>query len=169
MEDINSESQLNPAQLPVAIEDTEIDPEQIMSVIRERLAYVRGDKANDGQSFPAYGASTYPDKPDDIPYDVQLYHHLDLVNREQSQNGTNFDFKESAFSRIPIIGKLWRRLQIKLHGPALHYANRVAERQAVINGEMVAVLNMLLSANQGQQREINALKVELKRFREQDQ
>lgn len=169
MEDINNESQLDPGQLPVAIEDKEIDPEQIMSVIRERLAYVRGDKAYDGQSYPAYGAATYPDKPDDILYDVQLYHHLDLANREQSQIGTNFDFKENAFSRLPIIGNLWRRLQMNLHGPALHYANRVAERQAVINGELVTVLNMLLADNQGQQREINALKEELKRYRQQDQ
>ncbi len=168
MEEINNGAQLDPDQLPAAIEDSLIDPEQIMSDIRERLTQFREDKAYDDHPLPSYGDATYPDKPDDIPYDMELYHHLDLANVKQSQTGTSLDIRDNAINRVPIIGSLWRSLQTKLHGPALYYANRAAERQALINGELVEVLNRLLASLQGQQREIDALKEELRRLHQQD-
>jgi hypothetical protein len=123
----------------------------------------------DQQNQLTFGAATYPNKPDDISYDMALYRHLDLANIEHSQTGTTLDIRDSAISRVPIIGRLWRELQIWHQGPALFYANRVAERQAQINGQLVKILNTLLSANQEQQREINCLREELKHLRQEDQ
>ena len=150
---------------PLAIDDPDIDPEQIMRGIRERITGLNVSISDDERSFPAFNGATYPDKPDDITYDLDLYHHLDLANQEWSRTGTTLEFRESAISRLPLLGDLWRNLQLKLQGPALFYANRVAERQMAINGEMVEVLNRLLAANQGQKREINALREELNQLR----
>jgi len=165
MDDRSGEAQEGIGNALTAADDPEIDPERIMIEIREQISGIRKDLSFDDRSFPSFGAATYPDKPDDITYDLELYQHLNLVNQEWSQTGTTFDLKESAFSRLPILGDLWRALQLRMHGPALFYANRVAERQMAINGEVVEVLNRLVATSQGQQREINTLREELKKLR----
>jgi len=149
---------------PTAIDDPEIDPEQIMRGIREQILGTSTKHFNGERSYLASKRATYPDKPDDITYDLDLYHHLDRVNQGWSQIGTTIELEEGAFSRLPLLGNLWRMLRLKLHGPALFYANRVAEQQKAVNEEMVEILNQLQAANQEQQREINALREELNRL-----
>jgi hypothetical protein len=167
MQDIDNELP-DSDQNPRPIEDFEVDPQKIMSEIQSRLRQSRRDAAPRQQSLPSFSPATYPDKPHDIPYDMALYQLLDLANADHSQTGTTLDIRESWLSRVPLLGGLWRDVQIRLHGPALFYANLVADRQAQINSQLVEILNKLLAANQEQQREINSLKDELKQLRQQD-
>ena len=154
---------------PIEITDSEIDPEQIMDEIRSQLNQSRMDVNQKQRTLPSFRGAVYPQKPDDIVYDITFYEILDEINQVKRQTGTTLDIRESSINRIPLIGRLWQKLQIQLHRPALFYANRAADRQAELNAQLVEILNKLYAANQEQQREINSLKDALKQFRQTDQ
>ncbi|MDX1416461.1 MAG: hypothetical protein R3293_19835, partial [Candidatus Promineifilaceae bacterium] len=94
------------SQIPIQEIDSDIDPEQILDAIRKRIVEAKAANSYDDHQFPAFGGITYPDKPDDIMYDLDLYRHLDWVNQEWSHTGTSYELGESAISRLPLIGKL---------------------------------------------------------------
>ncbi len=150
---------------PIPIEDFEVDPKEIMAEIQSKLLDSGRLFEGEHPQLPPYHRTNYPEKPDDIPYDLGLYQLLDSIKQNLKLTGTELDIRESGFSRLPIIGRLWRKMQWMLHGPAHYYANRTAERQAEINGQVFQILSKLLAENQERQREIARLQEELEQLR----
>lgn len=146
---------------PIPINDSEVNPQEIMAEIRSKLI-------ESSHNIPDKQLQTYPEKPYDIPYDLELYQRLEQLKEEYKLTGTELDVRESGISHLPLIGRLWQKIQRALHGPGHYYTNRAADRQAEINGQIFQILSMLMAANQERQREIIRLREELIQLREDD-
>lgn len=166
---MDNEQDQKQGQPPIPIDDPQIDPQQIMKDISAQLAHARDEALVRRGPEPIYKPGSYPEKPDDIPYDPHFYQFMDELKKGQIKTSTELDIRESAIGRLPLIGGIWKRLQISFHGPALFYANRVADRQAAINTQFFEAISKLVAANQEQQREILRLREALNQQLDTDQ
>ncbi len=115
-----------------------------------------------------------PSGPDDAPSDVDtsarssilsIEHIADARPAAEIEAAMRFDALhiglEVQESRLPLGGRVLRRLKTALHNLALFYINRLAQRQTLVNqtyGDRILWLQELVTA---QQREIEALKARL--------
>ena len=148
------------------IRDPEIDPEQIMSRIRERIHQRRSELGYEPGQFPSFGGIVFPGKPDDIPYDPNLYYHLETANKIYLEVDTEPLLTSSPATRIPVLGRFWTLLRFAAHQLALFYVNRAITQQTNINRHMISTLNLLTATTQEQQRAIMDLEEEVKILRE---
>lgn len=161
----------SPQDLPddslIAIADSEIDASAIMESIRSRITKRRAEMGYDTTRFPTYGQMTYPEKPADIVYDPDLYHHLHLVNKLYADVETEPLLAGSAATRVPVLGKLWSLIRGNAHNLVLFYVNRGITHQVEVNRHLVNTLNLVVADNQRQERELVALRAELEALKEQ--
>ena len=151
----------------IEINDPTIDPNAIMDTIRQRIHARRMAKGYDKSSFPTYGQVTYPQKPEDIEYDPNLYHHLHLANKLFPDVETEVMLAPSPATRVPVLGKLWAGIRLQAHSLLIFYVNRAVAHEVEVNRHLVSSLNLLTAENQRQQRAITVLEEELARLREQ--
>ena len=149
----------------ISIDDPAIDVAEIMAEIRERIAKRRAEKGYDNTQFPTYGDITYPDKPEDIAYDPNLYHHLHLVNKLYNDVQTEPLLAASPATRVPILGKLWSQIRGQAHNLVIFYVNRAVQHEVEVNRHLVNALNLLTADNQRQQRQIAMLQDEIVQLR----
>jgi hypothetical protein len=151
----------------IEIHDPELDPAQIMADIRARIRRRREELGYDNRAFPTFGLAVCPEEPEDIPYDVNLYHHLRLANERYGQLDTSPALVSSPATRLPLIGRLWQAIRGHAHSLVLFYVSRVAGYQMSMNRHLISVLNQLTRLTQEQQRTIIALQAEVEALREQ--
>lgn len=151
----------------IEIRDPDIDAREIMAEIRRRIRQRRAELGYETQQFPSYDGVVFPGKPDDIPYDVNLYHHLELVNKMYLEVETGALLAPSPATRLPILGRLWALVRSQAHNLVLFYVNRSLEHQTEVNRRLISVLNQLTAANQEQQRSILTLQEQIDQLRSQ--
>lgn len=151
----------------IEIRDPEIDADEIMAEIRERIKRRRSELGYEKMNFPSYGGVVFPGKPDDIPYDANLYHHLQLANKQYLEYPAEPDLAPSPAARVPILGSLWRLIRQEAHNLVLFYVNRALSHDVEIHRHMISVDNSLTAELQRQQRIIIELKDEVESLRSQ--
>lgn len=149
----------------IEINDPEINPDEIMEKIRRKIEQHRAELGYEKKTFPSFGIADYPEEPDDIPSDPNLYHHLRLANKVYAQAQTESILAPSPITRLPIIGKMWKLIREQAHHLVLFYVNRSIAHQTRVNRHLISVLNRLTASMQEQQRMIISLQTELDTLR----
>jgi hypothetical protein len=148
----------------IEIHDPEIDPQSIMTEIRQRIQSRRLEQGYDNRTFPAFGAAMVcPEPPDGLPYSPDLYHHLRQVNSLYAEVETATILAPSPATRVPILGRFWKLIREQAHGLVLFYVNRSVGHQVKVNRHLVSVVNTLTEENQDLQRRLIALEAQVKR------
>lgn len=104
----------------------------------------------------------YPAKPADIPYNTQLYQHLDTAKNSITTYSRDLQIAENSLAKVPLLGKVVQAIQRQLHQIALFYTNRAMRHQLEINEHLLESLGQLTLENQKQQRIIAELQEQLK-------
>ncbi|HQE92793.1 MAG TPA: hypothetical protein PLH19_08460 [Anaerolineae bacterium] len=148
----------------IEIHDPEIDPAQIMEQIRERIQQRREVLGYPSQTFPTFGATSFPGEPRDEEYDSDLYYHLRHANEYYARLDVELLLAPSPHTRVPLLGSLWNRLRRDAHNLVLFYVNRLAQHQVTVNRHIVSVLNRMVVQIQEQQHQIRELQAEVRRL-----
>ncbi len=161
----------NPPELPsddlISIDSNAADVTAIMADIRARITQRREENGYPNMIFPTYGDVVYPEKPSDIDYDPNLYHHLGLANKLYNDVETEAAVLPSPATRIPILGSFWGQIRKHAHGLVLFYVNRFVDHEVEVDRQLVNVVNLLTIENQRQQREISILQDEMAELKAQ--
>ncbi len=151
----------------IEIQDPQINVKQIMEHIREKMAQRRRDLGYEQMNFPSFGGVVFPGRPDDLPYDANLYHHLQLANKLYTEVATEPVLVASPATRIPIVGRFWELFRYQAHSLILFYVNRSVDHQVNLQRHLISAVNLLTVENQNQQREILKLEGVLTHLRSQ--
>ena len=151
------------------IRDEEIDQQEVMARVADRVTERRSKIGFSQVRFPSYDGVPFPGPPINARYDPDLYHHLRLANTNYLDVQTEPELEPSPATRIPIIGQFWRLIRLHAHNLVLFYVNRAVRHEVDVNRHLISVLNSLAIANQVQQEEIDALKSEVKDLRSQQE
>jgi len=149
----------------IEIDDPEIDPARIVECIRARIRARRAELGYEGHVFPSFGVTAYPGEPDDLPYDRDLYYHLQLANETYTQAETEAVLAPSPATGVPMLGRLWGLVRREMHNLVLFYVNRALAHQTDVNRHLVSVLNQLTALSEEQQRTILSLRDEVEALR----
>ena len=163
--DIGDDSGFNVPDDLIEIRDPEIDAQEIVAEIRDKIDRRRKELGYEHMIFPSFGAVVYPGRPGDIPYDPDLYHHLKLVNKLYTEVETQPALEASPALRIPVVGQLWQLIRREAHNMVLFYVNRSINHEIAVHRHVISVLNLLTAENQKLQRSILALSEELEQLR----
>lgn len=163
----NSQTNNLPTNDLIEINDPEIDLDQIMAEIRERIQKRRAELGYEPQRFISYGGAQYPGRPEDLPYDPDFYHHLEMANSLYLEVETEIDLQPSSATRVPVLGRIWGYIREQAHNLSIYYVNRAVTHQANVNREIIGVLNKLASINLEQQRAMIELQNEIDTLRSQ--
>jgi len=162
-----------PADDLIEIHDPEIDPQEIMAEIRERIQKRREELGYIPQQFSTFGGTKFPGRPDDVPYNPDYYDHLEMVNAVYKEVDTGVDLQPSPALRVPVLGTLWSMIREQAHQLVLYYVNRTVAHQMNVNRELVSVLNITEEMMLKQQRAIIKLQNDVyllrQRLAEQDE
>jgi hypothetical protein len=158
-----------PADLPadniIEIHDPEIDPQQLMTEIRQRIQQRRAEAGYENRTFPAFGtALVCPEPPEGMPYSADLYHHLRQANSLYAEVETTAILAPSPATMLPILGRFWKVIREQAHSLVLFYVNRSVGHQVKINRHLVSILNQLTEENQALQKRIMALEAQQKKL-----
>jgi hypothetical protein len=151
------------------IQDAEVDPNQILQQIRERIARRREEKGYEERRFPVFGMTGYVEPPADLPYDAELYSNLRLANEAFARIETGPVLAPSPATRAPVVGRLWQQVRGEVHNLVLFYVNRAVTQQVNVNRYLVAVVNRLTALSQEQQQTIARLEAELDALKSRDE
>lgn len=157
-----SDKQYEPATFPgddlIEINDPEVNAEQIMTELRQRIQKRREEVGYEQRTFPTFGAATpLPEATTDLPAAGSLYHHLRQANQLYNQVETAPLLAPSQATRLPVVGRLWQIVRDQAHQLILFYVNRYATHQTNVNRHLVSVANELTRQNQEQQQAIRRL------------
>ena len=108
----------------IEIRDPEINVNEIMDQIRDRIRRRRKELGYEKRVFPSFGGTAYPGEPEDMAYDPDLYHHLRLANETFANVETGAQLPETRATQLPVFGRVWQRVRAYMHGIILFYVNR---------------------------------------------
>jgi hypothetical protein len=145
----------------IEIHDPEIDVDEIMQEIRERIQRRRQELGYPRQTFPTFGAAAYPGEPEGQDYDEDLYYHLRKANESYMQLAVDPVLSPSPATRIPILGRLWKQIRQEAHNLVLFYLGKLASRQVSVNRHLVSTLNRMAVELREQQDQIQDLRREI--------
>lgn len=150
------------------IHDEELSSAELVAEIEQRVAARRATLGAVELVFPTFGfVSEYPQPPKDgRAYNANLYHHLKQANQLPPPT-TEPLLASSPATRVPVLGRLWQLVRAQFHGLILFYVNRTVSEQSKLNNHLISVVNELTRVNQAQQAEIDSLRDELRRLREE--
>lgn len=146
----------------VEIVDPEIDPEQIMLGIRQRMQAERKKRSDDQQGTHKFRAEAMPDQIFGLGIQPDLFHYLEQANDTFPRVDMSMLLAESPATRLPIIGQLWKLIRGGAHQLVLFYVNRNANHQFDVNRSIVSTLNHMTALAQEQQKMIIDLQKEIK-------
>jgi hypothetical protein len=150
----------------IEIDDPEIDVDDIMQEIRERIRRRREAMGYPRKSFPAFGAAAYPGEPETEDFDENLYYHLRKANDTYMTLVVEPVLSSSPATRIPILGRIWRQIRKEAHNLVLFYLGKLAGKQVLVNRHMVSTLNRMAAELQNQQAQVRELRREVKQLQE---
>ncbi len=110
----------------------------------------------------------FPGKPADIPYDIELYAHMQQAAQAIPAFDRELLLSESRWSHLPIAGPLLQKGRRALHSIALFYANRTLQHQQTVNWHLWEAVGRLTAVTQQQQRHIEALQAQLTALNQPD-
>ena len=117
------------------------------------------------EAIPHYGVfSTLPEPPENQPYSTSLFHHLRQANLLVTEIETEPNLADSAATRVPILGPLWKRVRQEAHHLVLFYVNRLAAGQNQVNAQLIGSMNELTRQNLDLQRQVAELQSRLQRL-----
>ncbi|MFW6116367.1 MAG: hypothetical protein ACOC6F_01450 [bacterium] len=148
----------------IEIDDPEIDVDQIMDEIRDRIQRRREEMGYPRQTFPSFGAAAYPGEPEHERFDEDLYYPLRKANDLYMNLGVEVVLSPSLATRVPILGRLWKQIRREAHNLVLFYLSRLAGRQTTVNRHLVSTLNRMAVQLQQQSEEVRELRQELGRL-----
>ncbi len=132
-------------------------PEKIAAEINTRLAT---RQANPVPDIPAYGTMSIMPKLTD--HDTQqLAHHLSQANQLYTSFTTDPNLADSAATRIPLLGPLWKRIRGEAHNLILFYVNRSMAEQNQLNTHLIGTLNELARQNVALQQQVQQLQAQI--------
>lgn len=150
----------------ITLHDDELTAEVLLTQMEQQLAARRTALGEVDIEFPQYGtAAVCPEMPPDLPFSMNLYHHLRLANKTYHRAETEPLLAESPAMRVPILGSMWKQIRQQAHQLVLFYVNRFVNQQTEVNGHMVHTLNELTLLVERQQRQIQRLEEKLKQLR----
>ena len=164
---LTNENGMNIPEDLIEIRDPDIDAQKIMAEIRDKIDRRRKELGYERMSFPSFGGVVFPGRPNDIPYDPDLYHHLELVNKLYTNVETQPALEPAPTLRIPVVGQLWQLIRQEAHNLVLFYVNRSNNHEIAVHRHVISVLNLLAAENQKQHRAILALSGEVENLRSQ--
>lgn len=145
----------------IEIHDPEIDPNQIMEQIRERIRQRREKLGYPQQAFPPFGAAEYPGEPEEGDFDQDLYYHLRKANELYYCIKVEPSLSPSPATQMPILGRLWRMIRQEAHNLVLFYVGKLARQILAIDRHTVSTLNRMAVQLQEQQKQLQALREQL--------
>jgi hypothetical protein len=145
----------------IEIHDPEIDPDQIMAQIRERVRQRRNELGYPRQTFPPFGAVEYPGEPEEEDFDKDLYYHLRKANELYYHIEVEPSLSPSPATQIPILGRLWRMIRQEAHNLVLFYVGKLARQILAVDRHTVSTLNRMAVQLQEQQKQLQALREQL--------
>jgi len=156
----SSESGAIPEDL-LDIRADDIDQQTLMARVEAQVKQRRDELGRYFVRFPSYEGVPYPGIPENSPYDADLHHHLNLVNKDYLRVETEPVLESSPSTRIPIFGPIWQMIRSQAHGLVLFYVNRAIRHEIKINTHLVSILNSLTLANDELQKEVIRLEKEI--------
>ncbi len=142
-----------------AIDDPELDPEQIMAAVRRQMTRRNVTYSVAGLAYPAHPAARSSGKPEDIPYDLAL--HAFIERARALDNGTAMGGPAYTLAQIPLFGRVW----VVFHRIASRALRPIVGQRAV-NQALIGAVERLVAENQVQARQIVALRAELDALRQ---
>jgi hypothetical protein len=149
-----------PKKDPVAgfeIEGKDIDAEAIMQEIRARIRARRAEAKARGVDWEAYADGLYPLPPDAV-LSRDLYEAVRFAGLSYDKIGVEMALTET---RLPIFGRLVRRVRAALHELVLFYVDRLAARQTRFNEQTARALTFLVRDLEAEVRSLRARVSEL--------
>lgn len=137
-----------------AIDDRELDPEQIMTAVRRQIARRNVTYSVAGVAYPAHPVARSAGKPEDIPYDLAL--HAFIENARALDSGTAMGGPAYTLAQIPLFGRVW----VVFHRIASRMLRPILGQRAV-NQALIGAVERLVAENQVQARQIVALRAEI--------
>lgn len=113
----------------IQYDEEHVNIEAIMRQIREQLALKHGTQPPPSRDLP--GAIFDADFYDELYQANQTFDRLYVVPYLTP-------------SKVPLIGGLWQRVRLALHGLAVFYVNRLAEAQMRFNTHAIRVINRVV-------------------------
>ncbi|MCA9866228.1 MAG: hypothetical protein KC410_07055 [Anaerolineales bacterium] len=150
------------------IHDEKISSEALVAEVQQRVEQRRTELGVTRVLFPRFGhMSSYPEPPvESGVYNPDLYHYLKQANRKPTPQLEPL-LVPSPSTRVPILGRLWGMVRAQFHQLVLFYVNRSVSDQSQLNINVVSVLNELTRVSQVQQEEIDALRAEVQRLKQE--
>lgn len=150
----------------IEIDDPEIDVDEIMDEIRDRIQRRREEMGYPRQTFPTFGAAAYPGEPEHEGFDEDLYYHLRKANDLYMNLDVEAHLSPSPATRVPIVGGLWKQIRREAHNLILFYLGRLAGQQTTVNRHLVSTLNRMAVQLQQQNEDLQELRQEVGRLQE---
>lgn len=146
----------------IEIRDPEIDVEDIMARIRERIRNRRDQAEAQGLD---YDRLTDDRRTYDGDGELSSDFYYDL--RQVRENADSIWVSLSVVGRdIPIVGSLVTRVRRMVHSLVLYYVNMLAGRQVVFNRSVASVLSGLVSHTDTTEGRIQELESEVDQLRQ---
>ncbi|MBP6016564.1 MAG: hypothetical protein KA586_07570 [Candidatus Promineofilum sp.] len=149
------------------IQDEQISSEALVAEVQRRVDQRRAELGVTRVLFPKFGhMSSYPEPPvESGVYNPDLYHYLKQANRKSTPQLEPL-LVPSPSTRVPVFGRLWGMVRAQFHQLVLFYVNRSVSDQSQLNINVVSVLNELTRVSQVQQEEIDDLRAEVQRLKQ---
>lgn len=146
----------------IEIRDSEIDVEDIMARIRERIRNRRDQAEAQGLDYDRLTDERVSGNTDGT-LSSDFYYDL----RQARENANSIWISLSVVDRdIPLIGSLVRRARRIVHSLVLYYVNMLAGKQVVFNRSAASVLSDLASHSEGTDARIQELEAEVEALHE---
>lgn len=148
----------------IEIRDSEIDTQEIMQRIRERVRKRAAQKKGEPW-LPDFGSEIADIDPSARAFTPKMYYTLRQAREQANRVWVDLLLTETAIQRIPFLGGLWRRMRREAHNLVLFYVNILASNQAAFNNHVVRILSELV----GKQEQLLDAENALKQLREEIQ
>lgn len=125
----------------IEINDPDIDVEDIMARIRERIQQRRAQAADQGLDYDRLADQKGPAFRSTAPSDSDLYYDLYQVRNSADSIWISLSVVGRS---IPVIGGLVNRVRRALHNVVLYYVNMLAGRQVVFNRAVTGALQHIV-------------------------
>lgn len=147
----------------IEIRDPEIDIEEIMARIRQRIQERRSEAQAQGLDYDRLVDDQAVNFRTSGRFDSDLYYDLHQVRTSADTIWVSLSVVDR---QVPVVGSLLTRLRRELHSLVIYYVNMLAGRQVVFNRSVAGVLPALADALDESQERVAALEKEVADLRQ---
>jgi hypothetical protein len=127
----------------ITLHDRVWTPEKITAEVAGRAKARESELGHLEISIPPFKyLKDAPQPPQDRPYNIDLYNHLNELNKAPALE-IKPAYEVNSPAQIFWLGSIWNRLHAKINDLILFYINRAAQQQSQINEELTISLNEL--------------------------